>query len=96
MNLIRYAGYDASEDDFKNAELAPLHDGDTSDIVYGKRIDALAKARTVRWTKRVDRARARVLRERGLGLREIGKQLALEVGRSVPFCYDTIYRAVRP
>jgi hypothetical protein len=79
MGMVRFAGFDPEEDNFDGIDPAPLHEQDF-------------QPRVMRTRMNLDRARH--LRSLKWAWREIGKQIAIEEGRRVPYLANSIRLAV--
>ena len=77
MGLVRYAGFDPNENQFDGVGLAPLHP---------------EELRAYRRT-RINVTRAWELKNSGLGWAKIGRQLAKEDGRAMPYLGTSVYIA---
>jgi hypothetical protein len=80
MTLVRYAGFDPHENEFDDGALAPPP-------------SRARRARHYRTT--LDTDRIRQLRELGMTWCAIGRQLAAERGRPVPYLGASVWWAAR-
>lgn len=74
--MKRYAGFDSDEDNFDGVELAPLHEQD--------------EPKPRQPLTRIDTARAWHLKGLGRSWAEVGRLMAIEEGRNVPYTANGI------
>lgn len=93
MALIRYAGYDPSENDFSILTLEDLRRAGTGSRNRGAWPPESHRLERDEGAMR-RKKRAQELRVKGMGYTDIGRLLATEMGRDVPFQYYAVYRLV--
>lgn len=79
MRQIRYAGFDADEDNFEGVEPAALHEQDIAGRARSTKID-IERARYLKWT--------------GLSWTAVGRTLASEQGRPMAYNGASVQFAV--